>query len=98
MAVITESELKTRLSKGILAVRFIKVNGDLRDMECTTDPTIIPSAPEGTTTKTRIKPPTPYLVAAWDINARGWRSFYVDSIVEVRDSKALEEGRLHRHG
>jgi len=34
--------LKGYLSQGLVQVRFKKVNGELRDMKCTINPTLIP--------------------------------------------------------
>lgn len=75
--------IRQMLSKDTRTIVFRKINGEIREMLCTLDPTIIPPAPK--TTTGRVAPPKPpNLISVWDVNANGWRSFYVDSIIEIK--------------
>lgn len=78
--------IRQMLSKDARTIVFRKINGDIREMLCTLDPTIVPPAPKDNNkvTPRPSAPKPPNLISVWDINASGWRSFYVDSIIEIR--------------
>jgi len=64
----------------VITVRFIKVNGEERTMKCTLLREYLPHQKdiEEITTKEN-----PNVLAVWDIEAMGWRSFRVDSVLDV---------------
>lgn len=64
----------------VITVRFIKVNGEERTMKCTLLREYLPPQKdvEEITTKEN-----PNVLAVWDIEALGWRSFRVDSVLDV---------------
>ena len=66
------------LKRNLVKVTFTKVNGDLREMNCTLHESILP---ESTTTEKKINLDT---ISVWDIDNSGWRSFRVDSIKEFK--------------
>lgn len=64
-----------------LRVVFNKVDGTERIMNCTLHPDVLPPQ-EPKETVTERKDPTT-AIAVWDIDANGWRSFRLDSIIAV---------------
>ena len=70
------------LSVAVLEVRFKKVNGDDRVMLCTLDPTRIPEQTDEEKTKTTKKNDS--VLAVWDVEKEGWRSFKVDNVYSTR--------------
>ena len=63
-------------------VKFKKVNGDLRDMTCTLKEDMIPSATKADPmSQKKIRAISDEVIPVWDVNAEGWRSFRVDSVV-----------------
>lgn len=64
-----------------LRVVFRKVDGTERIMNCTLHPDVLPPQEPKETVTERKDPPT--AVAVWDIDANGWRSFRLDSIIAV---------------
>jgi hypothetical protein len=79
-----EDDLRYMLSRSALMVTFTKKDGTERVMLCTTAPSLLPdyAFPYNEDAKNE-KPKTPGLVAVWDINSDGWRSFRFDSIISV---------------
>jgi|TARA_B110000495_G_C22799082_1_gene466804 hypothetical protein len=77
-------ELQKQLHREILEVTFTKVNGDKRIMNCTLIEGIAPAI------TTVIKEDAPErkvnldTMSAWDIDARGWRSFRVKNVTRIR--------------
>jgi len=81
---IDRLELQKQLHREILEVTFTKVNGDKRIMNCTLIEGIAPAI------TTVIKEDAPErkvnldTMSAWDIDARGWRSFRVKNVTRIR--------------
>lgn len=73
-----KESLQAILRKGECEVIFRKNDGSEREMVCTLHPRYLPVMEEGSGTK---KPPNPQVIAVWDIENEGWRSFRVDSII-----------------
>jgi len=67
------------LKSGLSEVTFTKVNGDLRIMTCTLDNSIMPEdmRPKD---DAPTKVPNPEVIAAYDVEADGWRSFRVENV------------------
>lgn len=68
------------LDKEIMIVTFIKKNGEKRIMKCTRNLKYVPKKdhPKGTgVVKTGVK-------AAFDIDKQEWRSFRLDSVIDVK--------------
>lgn len=77
-------ELKSRLREGVCKVTFTKANGEKRIMHCTLNESMLPS----TEVDKEAKHPTKEnldIIAAWDVEKNGWRSFRVDSLVSFND-------------
>lgn len=77
----TREELITTLKDHIVAVTFTKANGEVRRMLCTLKEGHLPvrdaSAEEHSVTS------NPDTCVVWDLDKNGWRSFRVDSVLEV---------------
>ena len=78
--------LKHELQSKTAEVTFTKLNGDVRVMTCTLNPTLLPAkvVTEGEEEKPArtIKNPNNSL-AVYDINAEGWRSFVIKNVTQV---------------
>jgi hypothetical protein len=77
------------LRKNVVEVAFTKVDGEPRVMRCTLNPTLLPEkyrvdVNEQTNEKNFHKENSD-VIAAWDINSRGWRSFRMDSVIHIHD-------------
>lgn len=72
------SEVVEKLKAGVVEVTFLKVNGEVRIMQATLAEYLLP---EVTGTSTRQKDPNIQVV--YDLEAEAWRSFKIDSVIEV---------------
>lgn len=84
MTTHSREDLKEQLkhSNAPVLVKFTKKDGTIREMQCTLDGTRIPIAdhPKGTSTaKENID-----TLRVYDVVNNGWRSFRMDSILEVK--------------
>lgn len=76
--------LLEQLRLGVVEVDFIKANGDKRTMRCTLKNELLP-APEKPlidTTKPERKV-SEHVIAVYDLDAKGWRSFRIDSLTSM---------------
>ena len=78
------SELQTQLQSEVLEVTFTKVNGDKRVMNCTLMEGILPSNTTEEVKKDTKKKVNETILSVWDIDAKGWRSFRMDAVTQVR--------------
>ncbi len=67
------------LRQGECEVVFVKKDGSERQMVCTLHPDYLPQVDESAGGSTR--PPNDEVVTVWDVEAEGWRSFRIDSII-----------------
>lgn len=72
--------VKTALQTSILNVTFIKKDGTERKMRCTLDSKLLPAQTD-LEESVQKKTPNPDVLAVWDIENEGWRSFRYDSII-----------------
>lgn len=77
------SDLQTQLRDEILEVTFTKVNGDKRVMNCTLMEQIMPTITEEKKDTTD-KKVNEDILSVWDIDAKGWRSFRINTVTRVR--------------
>ena len=87
MTLMTQEEFKeaktayhTFLKGNVARVKFKKVNGDIRDMRCTLREDLLPAA---IPTAKRQHDTNDEVVAVYDIDAAGWRSFRIDSVIKM---------------
>ena len=84
------SKLIQDLKTSVCEVTFNKVNGDRRVMRCTLDPKHLPVTLEqfNHLNEQQQRPENLDIIACWDVQAGGWRSFRVDSVVYVQEIDA----------
>ena len=75
------SELQTQLRGEILEVTFTKVNGDKRVMNCTLMEAILPTNISENKSDKKVNET---ILSVWDVDAKGWRSFRMDTVTRVR--------------
>ena len=72
-------ELINELKSGVVTVIFEKVDGRLREMSCTLSEDVVPpSPPSDKKRKTSTE-----VLAVWDTEKNGWRSFRFDKIKTI---------------
>jgi hypothetical protein len=80
-------ELKEILSNTVSTVVFTKIDGTERELKCTLLPEYLPakSVVEGQQLLTESLPrkENPDILAVWDMERNGWRSFRTDSVKAV---------------
>lgn len=80
------------LRKNVIEVTFTKTNGEQRVMRCTLMENMLPTAyktnPDEKANESDFHQKNNNVIAAWDVQAGGWRSFRTDNIayVQVIDS------------
>lgn len=75
---LTKESITETLRKGVVDIQFVKKDGSLREMRCTLNDKYLPEAKgEGK------KPENPDVLAVWDLDNNGWRSFIVKQVVFV---------------
>ena len=81
MSMYTREDVANILSKGIYTVSFTKVNGEHRNMRCTLKNDLIPETQSNTQSETRKI--NEDVLAVWDLENNGWRSFRLDSLISI---------------
>lgn len=65
----------------IAQVKFTKADGTVRDMRCTLMPSLLP---EVTLEESHVpRKQNDEVLAVWDVDKQAWRSFRIDSIINV---------------
>ena len=72
--------LKKTLFENVVNVLFIKKDGTERQLICTLKPDLLPVQTD-LEEAVQKKTPNPDVLAVWDIENKGWRSFRYDSIL-----------------
>jgi len=75
--------LRMVLNKQTVEVTFTKVNGDIRVMECTLDPNVLPKVVVNEDAPKREKKRSDTSLAVYDVKAEGWRSFIIKNVNKV---------------
>jgi hypothetical protein len=74
------------LREYVMEIYFTKVNGEDRAMRCTLRPDLLPPGYTNDITEEKnFHTQNPNVIAAWDVQKRGWRSFRIDSVTFVQD-------------
>jgi hypothetical protein len=74
------------LRENVMRVTFVKVNGENRIMNCTLRPDMLPPSYVTEETKERaFHQENPNVISCWDLQAKGWRSFRIDSVTYIED-------------
>ena len=82
----SKTELIDMLCERVVTVKFKKVDGSERTMKCTLLQSIVPQSVKTTADNNAVvkeRKENDAVVAAWDVEAEGWRSFRIDSIIEI---------------
>jgi hypothetical protein len=83
---LSRDTILTDLREYVMEVTFNKQNGEQRVMRCTLRPDLLPPnyVNEAAEEKAFHKV-NPDVIAAWDVQKGGWRSFRIDSVQYVQD-------------
>lgn len=77
----SKQDLREALQSGIATVVFTKADGSERTLNCTLKQNIIPVVEKSDSAPTKAE--NPDVLAVWDIENSGWRSFRLDSIIST---------------
>jgi len=80
---MTREEIQETLRTGAHVVVFTKVDGTRREMICTLDQDFLPEMEEKDGEKKERKI-NEEVLPVYDLQKKGWRSFRVDSVIEVK--------------
>jgi len=86
------TQIVESLHQGICEVTFTKADGTERVMKCTLSKSILPPNTRQVLTENEPQGGNPNLVAVWDTEANGWRSFAVDRVKSFRKVGSLLNG------
>lgn len=81
MILLNRTEMLERLLHNVVEVNFTKVSGEPRKMHCTLQSDLLPpqqDIEEATTNRS-----SEDRMIVWDVDAKGWRSFRLDSLTSV---------------
>lgn len=71
------------LKDGVAVVNFVKKNGETRSMSCTLKSDLLPKVEVNENTEKSSRKVNNEVLAVYDVNANGWRSFRLDSVTSV---------------
>ena len=74
----TKEQIREAARAGIINVQFTKKDGSLREMQCSLQEQYLPPLMGDSETTTKDNPD---VLAVWDIDVKGWRSFRIDSVL-----------------
>jgi hypothetical protein len=84
--IFSRDDILKDLRKTVMEVHFTKVNGENRIMHCSLMPELLPETYANDITEEKdFHQKNDGVIAAWDIQNRGWRSFRVDSVMYLQD-------------
>ena len=71
------------LKAGICTVLFTKADSTERVMKCTLNEEILPEDDREGAASVSVKRSTDNVVPCWDLEAKAWRSFRIDTVIEI---------------
>jgi hypothetical protein len=74
----TKDAIREAARAGVISVQFTKKDGSLREMRCSLQEQYLPPLMGDAETTTKDNPD---VLAVWDIEVKGWRSFRIDSVL-----------------
>ena len=80
MQTLSKSNILNMLQSGIVNVKFTKADGSERLMKCTLAEGIVVPHEKKTD---REKTVNDNIMSVWDVEKNGWRSFRLDSVLEI---------------
>lgn len=78
---MNRAELKNTLQNDIATIRFEKADGTIREMRCTLQASFLPT--QVINEEKKVRPENENVLAVWDIDNGGWRSFRMESIKSI---------------
>jgi len=78
---VTKQKIKEALLENVCDIKFTKVDGTERVMRCTLKSDLVP-APEHKPEQNRTVNES--VLPVWDLEKKGWRSFRIDSVLELQ--------------
>lgn len=72
-----KTQLVNNLKAGVVSIQFRKRDGTLRDMRATLSDELIEVSSSSSSTG------PDHIQCVWDVDAKGWRSFYWDSLISA---------------
>ena len=81
---LSKIELKENLSKCVAKVVFNKSDGTVRMMNCTLMADYLPMVISEEKVAHVPRKQNDEVLAVWDLDNKGWRSFNVNSVIEVQ--------------
>jgi len=81
MSDLNKRQIADMLKEGIRTVKFTKVDGTERTMKCTLMESYLPEQVDIEEYVARDQ--NNEVCAVWDVEAEGWRSFRIASIIEI---------------
>jgi len=78
---LDKEDITKKLHEGICKIIFTKANGDTRIMHCSLNESLLPEQID-LEEAVQKKTPNPDVLAVWDVENSGWRSFRWDSVKE----------------
>lgn len=79
--ILTKQEIVEALKSNKCVVKFTKVNGEVREMPCTLREDLVPKYEHKTDNPKKVNE---NVVSVWCLDRNEWRSFRVDSLLELR--------------
>ena len=76
-----KENLKQALQQTVGTVVFTKNDGTERTLRCTLQESFLPVSDKKESTT--VKKENPDVLSVWDVEAQGWRSFRIDSILST---------------
>ena len=80
--ILTREEIVEALQAHKCVIKFTKVNGEVREMPCTLREDLVPKYERKTESKE--SKPESNTLSVWCTDKNAWRSFRVESVMEVR--------------
>lgn len=90
---LSKAELKENLSKSVAKVVFNKSDGSTRIMNCTLMANFLPERKLDENVCNIPRRENDDVLAVWDLDNEGWRSFNINSVIEV-EYIGVNRGRI----
>lgn len=78
-----KSKINKVLRTSVQAVEFVKADGTTRHMRCTLMEDYLPNGDDVTKVPKNARNDNREVIACWDVDAKGWRSFRIDRMVDM---------------
>jgi len=80
-----KSAINETLRNSVQTVKFEKADGTIREMKCTLMDSYLPDQDDLTKVGKTSKRTNDDVIACWDLEAKGWRSFRIDRMIEMTE-------------